>query len=1081
MDSAYQLFSTKLESKGINARNVNDSLPAGFFLNLDNWTELSEDALSSRLGSIIVNRTGSTINALPAPVHSLAKLSGYQPSAWRYAGAGNVLYRRTGTSQGPYTSLATGMSGNPWSSAVYRPNLSSYPYIFIADSAKMLKDNGTTGAQQWGIFQPQTPVQAQAQAPMTNQLDAFTGTSYTTSNASIATAGPGSDGNINTVTTSAIVAGLNTVTVANPSQRIQMFQLLLVGSETVLVCGLTPTGFVANFVNVHAIGTSVTSKSLEITVNANATGTVTKTGALNLSVFSGGELVQEEDYIGIYFNAGVNPNSISQIAISFDVSDGSFTQNYFTKIIAPSVLEPSIAGTSSATDAITQSVYASTIGIYGAANGSVYPLNTAASWTNILLQMTDFEGVGQADFNDPVFNWSNVKAYQISITTNSNSSVSMFAASLVQFGGAGPDSFGGVSYDWLYTYYNAVTGWESNPCMFMSNVNPPTQTTYITPRRQPVTLTVVPSTDPQVTNIRIYRRGGSLEDNFRRVDQIAAASTTYTDTASDADIQGSAFISFTNDVPVTSTLPVPVVTTFTTAVTPTGTGQVLAVTPTSMTNISVNQQVTLGSDIDPNQEIVVVQSITGTTFTAFIQNAHKVGDPIEAESVYGQPVNGCVEAFNQIWLWGDPNNPHYVYYSGKSSPEGFSSAAFIEIGTPDNAVTAVVEYAGTLFVRTLEYWQAVAPGSQAGQSPTPYPTQTAHGGPGLNGLVKTEKGIWNQALDGLRVFDGSSANYATLDVEFLFQPQENGITPIEEADPTQFALTAMAYYNNVIYAAYTGLDGNRYRLNHHQIYNRFRNDSVPATVMLVEQDTNTLLWGDANGLIHQDQIGFYDEANLAGALITGSIPLNMQSAYMDQGAPRNLKQYQNLNLDINTGNQTLTVTLLFDDGQGNIVSVANDFSTPTRQKINIPINGEFGQTGYRASVQITGNVTQQVVIYQIAIEGLVLAEARRVWDTYFQTDDILDSKIAKDAFIEYTASQPIALSIYYDQGEVPVFNITLPASRRISTRFRLPAVKFRLRRVLAISAADFQVWQSDIRIKPVLSTSGYQKRPLLTS
>lgn len=120
-DSYYQTLPATFKSRGIAARYTDDTLPEGTYLNLDNVEELEENALVSRLGSTIINKTGTAVNALPAPVHSLSRLASYSGSAWRYAGAGTSLYRRTGNTAGPYTSIATGLSGDPWSSVSYRP------------------------------------------------------------------------------------------------------------------------------------------------------------------------------------------------------------------------------------------------------------------------------------------------------------------------------------------------------------------------------------------------------------------------------------------------------------------------------------------------------------------------------------------------------------------------------------------------------------------------------------------------------------------------------------------------------------------------------------------------------------------------------------------------------------------------------------------------------------------------------------------------------------------------------------------------------------------------------------------------
>src|SRR5579859_6558629 len=105
-DQAYRTFPNTFFSKGIVARLTDDTLQPGQYLNLDNCEEQVENAVSSRLGSVIVNRTNAQVYPLPAPVHSMTKLLGLNGSAWRYAGAGTNLYRRAGTGQGPYTQFA---------------------------------------------------------------------------------------------------------------------------------------------------------------------------------------------------------------------------------------------------------------------------------------------------------------------------------------------------------------------------------------------------------------------------------------------------------------------------------------------------------------------------------------------------------------------------------------------------------------------------------------------------------------------------------------------------------------------------------------------------------------------------------------------------------------------------------------------------------------------------------------------------------------------------------------------------------------------------------------------------------------
>ena len=1085
-DSYYQTLPATFKSRGIAARYTDDTLPEGTYLNLDNVEELEENALVSRLGSTIINKTGTAVNALPAPVHSLSRLASYSGSAWRYAGAGTSLYRRTGNTAGPYTSIATGLSGDPWSSVSYRPFLSSFPYLFFADSAQMLKDNGSLASpQQMGIFQPSQPVQALIQAPQEILIDSFENPTgdYTFSGWS---GSPALSYRVSTTLTTAVSAtGVQTVTVASTT-NIAQFQLLDIDSggaaETVIVLVVTTGGFTADFTKTHLTGAAVSEQYISNSMDASTTATIQRTGSYDLSTFPNGTLTQGADYIAFYLYLD-NAANVSEIVFQLDVSatPGAFT-DYYSKSIVPSIYQDPITQSTSQTagnqtDLVTQIIYQEAIGVYTSGAISGYQLNTGTDqWTKILVQMSDFITVGNAGLNTPGFTMADVNAFQLQVTTTSTGGVTVGIDGLYAMGGYGPDSFGGISYDWLYTYYNANTGLESNPSMFMSNVNPPAVTTYITPRRQPVLLTLLPSTDPQVTNIRIYRRGGTLGANFLRVDEIPASSTTYLDISTDAIIEGADIVSLTNDVPVTSTLQVPVNTTLTAALTPAGLGQTLTITPVSMTNISVHQQVTLGNNIDPNQEIVIVESITGTSFTAFVQNPHLLGDPVTAQSIYGQPVNLMALAYNCGWFAGDPNNPHYLYYTNAGNVEALSAAANIEVGTPSDPITAIIPFQGSLFVATRDHWYTIAPTTQTGAAPTVYPTTAVHGVVAPFGWVATESEIWHQSVDGIRSFSGGPAMYRTQEIEFLFQ--NNGPTPIVEVDPSQFSQTRMAYWNNIVFLSYVGTDTNVHRLMYHTIYKRWRNDDVPATAMFLEPDTNDLLYGDSGGVIHQDRVGSYDEENAAGVVTVTPIALNMQTAYLDQGKPKTQKNYNELTLDANTNGATLTAALLFNDGQ--VTVPMGTFSTASRQKVNLNVLAGLGQQAYRVSLQVTGSVVEPAILYQADLRGVILAETRQSMDTYWLKQGTDESKICKQAYIEYTAAAVLNCEVYYDLSASPLFTFNLPASNRISTRVRFPAIKYRLIRLVITSTEDFQVWpDSKLEIKPVCSTKGYQAMGLV--
>jgi hypothetical protein len=1008
-DSQYRELPLIFQSKGIFARQVDDLVDPQGLLAETNVEELAEGAYAQRLGSYLINKAGpmgGAVYPLSGKVVTVGKLGQLFNQYFRYAvTADGNLWRRTGLNPGPYAQILAGLSGQPCSMQSWtNTDFTSSNYLLIADQNGIYKDNGTfANPQKAGIFPPQFPINAQSQEPTTLVvLDNYTNGTSGYSNPQGLTLS--TQYIVNTSLSSGVLAtGIQSVTVVQP-QEIGLFQMLTIDTganmETVLVLLTTKNVFVANFIKTHASGATVTALSLSAVVPASTTATISQSFGTKLFPISETVYGNQSDYIGIYLGSptgtspAFDPNQIQSITLKFDCGDGSFNSDYFYKVIAQGPLQNLVSTSTSSTDpttALTDALLSSSLNLYGNQPGGIGELNTGTNtWTPLLFQLSDFAASGRADYNDPVYNWSNVNGYQIQIVTNNNTSVTVGVAALVLFGGAGPDTLGGVAYDYVWTWFNPVDGTESNPSPLMTNQDPPNGTNWVYPRRQPVLLNInwnmwqsgsppyAINWDRQATYARIYRRGGTLGDNFRRIDQVPINPATggtlqYIDTVPDYQIAGSPIVSFKNDVPVPSLLPVPVNTTLSAAITG---GSWQAVTPVSMANIFVGQQVTLGNPtaIQNNFETVVVTSINGTSsFNAYVQNNHSVGDQVQASIKPGQPVFGMVIAFNRAWYWGDPNNPSTLYFSAGNAPQYVSEANNVIVSTPDDYITAVVPYKGNMWVSCIKSgWWMIPPDTPATQAP--YPTACKHACVAPFGYVATEEMIVYQGPDGIRGFAGGASVYLTQMIEFIFQGV--GTTPIVEADLTQLTQTVIAYWNMMVFVSYIGTDGKRHRIIYHQEYKRFRNDDADAQCIFLEADTNLLIYGDSNGLVHIDRQDLpYDESNNGGLLAEGPIAMNMQTAYNFQGSPANQKQYQALQLDVNTGGQELNVAVLFNDGE--IVVPLGTFSNTQRGKINFSINNGLGQQAYKCSLQITGNVTAFAYLYQTTIEALVLPRTRQ--------------------------------------------------------------------------------------------------------
>jgi hypothetical protein len=439
-----------------------------------------------------------------------------------------------------------------------------------------------------------------------------------------------------------------------------------------------------------------------------------------------------------------------------------------------------------------------------------------------------------------------------------------------------------------------------------------------------------------------------------------------------------------------------------------------------------------------------------------------------------------VIAFNKAWYWNDPNNPSTLYFSTGNAPQYVGEENNIIISTPDDIITAVVPYKGNMFVSCIKSgWWMVPPDTPASQPP--YPTACKHPCIAMFGYIATEEYIAYQASDGLRVFSGGASEYTSLPIEFIFQGI--GKTPIVEANQSLLSQTVASFWNSMIFFSYVGVDGNRHRVIYHTQYKRFRNDDVDAQCLFLESDTNQLVYGDSNGLVHLDRQPIpFDQVNSGGALAEGPININLQTSYSFQSAPEKLKNYNSPQIDCNLNGGTLSANLLFNDGQ--ITVPLGTFSNTQRGKINFPpINGGDGQQAYKVSLQIVGSVSAFAFLFQASIEAIVLPRTRQTLDTYDLNLGVLESKQAKNLWWQVSAQAPINFEVFYDDNPTAGFAFTIPTMSGIRNPFRqrLPGLQFRTIRIIGTSTADFLVWpDSTIEWKTIGTGKGYMKQAFIS-
>lgn len=1101
-DPQYKTVDYVFQSRGVVARYVIDRMPPGTYANLLNWEARQENALSTRLGRVAITDDGANNQALAdTDIHTLGRLKGLSDT-YRYAGAGANLYRRTGDTPGAYATIngSNALSGNRFSMTKYRPARSAFPYIFFADQDQMLKDNGALGtAQRWGIFRPTIPPALEVQAASKTDIELFeddTALNF--------------DGNFGTVSTpnrvntdlDGALSGAPGIIEATPTAMTD----ILVGSvlkidtgggneEDVVVISRTAATFTANFVNNHADAETVINKSVKATAAADATANVDKTTSIDLSLVGSSD-AEDDDEINLYIKVD-DPLNVEEIRLIFDVGGGTFDEDYFLKAMNPATIQPFISGNIFADRMFSDRMFDRASGridfdrsgrenldgpirrevldeliddlspdddaFLGGLRGATL-LMGKNRWSRITIKRSEFLKIGLA--GTAGFDWEDVGAWRISVKTR-NSAVVMEFDDLYLTGGAGPDVFGGVPYDYRYTYYNINTGAESDPSQTLID------SSFVSPRRHPVKIiwTASPDTD-QVTHVRVYRRGGTLSDAWRQVAEIPVGTLTTTDTLPDRLISLLHQLEIDNGPPVESTLPSPVDTTLGTAV---SAGASTAVTPGSMTDIFADQIITI--DEGENEETVIIQSITGSTFTAYFQIAHGTTARVRADTRSGRALNLAAQGYERMWLAGDPDNPHFLYYSKKQNPESFPPQNFIEVGTPDDPIMAVINYRSQIFVFTLStVHRVVSPGATV---PVPAKTSTKHGLFASFGWVEAEGVIWYQSYDGVYRFNGDNSDYMSEPVEWLFNQQNLG--PVLAMNLTQISDTLYSYDQNEVFISYVDTGGNRRRLMWDTTYNRFRNDDVPATAMLFETDSFELVIARDNGMIYRDRTGDFDGAGFS-ASVQQIDPYTaiLQMVSDDHGVRKADKIYNELTIDIDTKNVAVTVDLLFDNGT-TVVNLGT-VTTANRQRVNFNIGSGLGQTSENVALRLTAIVdaaNEVITVFEAYIRAYVEAEKRKSFDSYWSRYGTDEWKIIKQGWFEYVAADAggIAFDVYVEGSATPEFTFTLPQSTtRTAKRKRFPAVKAKIWRWVATSADDFQLYdESHLEIAPVGGNKGFSK------
>lgn len=677
-ETTYRSFPFVFKSRGLMARPATDRPPdEALFQNMNGCLEREEEAISTRYGSTILNRDpDGTPNGqnfpLPNQPVTLARMLSINGASYRYAtDKTGQLWRITGSSQGQYSSILSGLSGRPCTALVNNFQGAAQPFLIVYDSSAIVKDNGTGTPTQNGIFAPTQPVIATQYAPEILIIQAFvtpsgitpTNMTHVTDSLTAITATGGTpilsgdyfqytdSSKSYNATPDGMLATSNTLADGQFRLKFHTFPV----NNTYDIVALN---------NQYAAGDTFNFNFVQYSIAASTTGYIQATNALDLSNY------QDDDLIAIVLKVS-NPECVQEIRVEFDVAGSDYSSAYYYKSLIPVSYQGnlSLPQTNDPTSAMVDAVFDSAMGItnwsqqVGDSIGD-YPVvqpglrstqpsqisSGEGSWSVIYVPKGQFQPVGNAGQSGA--DWSVVGSWRVQVTTNSQGSTDISFNGLYIQGSptsngigtnAGASSYGGVGYDFRTTYYDATTQTESNGCpenyFSITPTNPGGQSLLII-LRQAVDLQLQYSANPSTTHVRVYARGGVFGNNWYQADQVPNITGTgvfhYTYILPDSALSQGDILSLTNDVPVTSTLPSPIATTLIDILTPlpanTNTPTLLTVYVADTTAVFVPNQIV---DIGTPQNLEQVYVVTGGTgqFTAYIQLPHGGQDSVTTNGV----------------------------------------------------------------------------------------------------------------------------------------------------------------------------------------------------------------------------------------------------------------------------------------------------------------------------------------------------------------------------------------------------------------------------------------------------------------
>lgn len=258
-----------------------------------------------------------------------------------------------------------------------------------------------------------------------------------------------------------------------------------------------------------------------------------------------------------------------------------------------------------------------------------------------------------------------------------------------------------------------------------------------------------------------------------------------------------------------------------------------------------------------------------------------------------------------------------------------------------------------------------------------------------NGVAKSPRGDYANMSEGVHLFSGDGAQKVSAKIQPVFK---GGFDP-ESA--------AVGYRDEVVWIS----DGSvTYR--YEQSTDRWFQDSRLFSCFL--NDGTALLGGLVNGDIVELESGFTDNGS--------AFAIAYKSKAFDVGILDNEKTWEDFTIWVDSNGAALTVTAYLNDGEDDAFTVVlGVINSTSKERFVLQFNDAFGVKARNCAIGVTGSVSSECIIYEMALNYYIEAREAKSFDSDEMDFGTHKMKLVRKVYADIDSIAAATLTLLTDQ------------------------------------------------------------------